>query len=931
MFANLRHNLGHHRLSAGVFLLVATGALVAGLLAHLHQAESRLRQVDDRMLQVRLVVEDQLRSYQQLLSTIRALFLASEDVCADEWQLYLHAAGFPQTSPGLSSVGFVRRVSLVDEVKADAITRNMEKSAVSSDTAVDAIESRMVLFLNRSAGGYVSPGWNLAQYYQHRELMDQAAQANRTLLGVFFGHPRLDGHALQETDDRQFVQPQWVLYQPAKRSVGDAAAGGEQTLGWVVATLDMQAFVEHLRGKLPGIELSIPEEPWLSTGTRSRLVQSHASDGETDEMLLPFAGMLLHLHAHPQRNLADEASLSLAKIIVAVGLLLAVTLAAVTWSLAETRRRALQMAERMTLDLRQREAEVRKLALVASRTDHAVFICDQERNIEWVNEGFTRLTQMTLDDVRGKRVSQAIIDPDIDPSLLEDSRERILSGRSVNIEIQIRTRDNGRVWATFDSQGVFDDHGKLTNVIGMMRDITERKTTEERLLHLSHHDALTGLPNRLMLMDRLQRCLARHQRHPQRRFALIFLDLDRFKLINDSLGHACGDELLKTMARRLTGSLRSTDTIARKTDMNTVARLGGDEFVVLLEDISDTTDAIRVADRLQRELSAPVELEGQEVVTTVSMGIALSDLGYTHPQEVLRDADNAMYRAKSLGKARYQVFDQQMHEAIRARLALENELRKGIERNEFVLLYQPIMNLESHRTVGFEALVRWRHPTRGFIAPSEFIPIAEETGLIIPLGKWVLLEACRQLMRWSARLPQATELTMSVNLSVKQISDPELGTTVHQILRATGIRPDRLKLEITESAMMEDQSLMSHTLEQLKKLDVQLYMDDFGTGYSSLSCLHQFPIDGLKIDRAFIQSMGQRTDYTAVVQAIVSLAHHLGMTVVAEGLENANQLLQLQTLEADHGQGYFFAMPLPSDEAEQYLRRDGYAQLSQAV
>ncbi len=930
MLANLRHHLSHHRLSAGVLLLVATGALVAGVLAHLHQAESRLRQVDDRMLQVRLVVEDQLRSYQQLIQTVRAVFVASDDVTADEWQMFLHAAGYPQVTPGLSSIGFIRRVGQ-DATHHKLESTADETAAPSSDPTVKTPEPRLLAYLNHADGSFVQPNWDLAQYYQHRNLMDQSLQAQRALIGVFYGHPRLDKLNSADKDEHQFTQPHWVVYLPVQRPGQSPTKPPNEVIGWVTASLNMHALLSDLQAKLPGVEISIPQEPLLSVGGHNQFAVNNTHKHDADEMLVPFAGKLLHLHAHSRRNLFDQASLSLAKIIVAVGLLLAVTLAAVTWSLTETRKRALHLAEQMTLDLRKREAEVRKLALVAARSDHAVFICDENHCIEWINDGFTHLTQMTIDDVRGKRVSQAIIDPDIDPALLEDSRERIVSGRSVNLELQIRTRDNNRVWATFDSQGVFDDHGKLTNVIGIMRDITERKTTEQRLVHLSHHDALTGLPNRLMLMDRLQRCLSRHQRHPQRRFALIFLDLDRFKLINDSLGHACGDELLKTMARRLTGTLRGTDTIARKTDMNTVARLGGDEFVVLLEDISDTTDAIRVADRLQRELSAPVELEGQEVVTTVSMGIALSDLGYTHPEEVLRDADNAMYRAKGMGKARYQVFDQQMHEAIRARLALENDLRKGIERNEFVLLYQPIMDLESHLTVGFEALVRWRHPTRGFIVPSDFIPIAEETGLIIPLGKWVLLEACRQLMRWSARLPQAAELTMSVNLSVKQIGDPELSTTVHQILRATGIRADRLKLEITESAMMKDQSLMRQTLEQLKKLNVQLYMDDFGTGYSSLSCLHQFPIDGLKIDRAFIHSMGQRTDYSAVVQAIVSLAHHLGMKVVAEGLENANQLLQLQTLEADHGQGYFFAMPLPADEAEQYLRRDGYAQLSQAV
>jgi diguanylate cyclase (GGDEF)-like protein len=442
----------------------------------------------------------------------------------------------------------------------------------------------------------------------------------------------------------------------------------------------------------------------------------------------------------------------------------------------------------------------------------------------------------------------------------------------------------------------------------------ELRESKDHFRHAAFHDALTGLPNRALFTDHLRLAVERARRDAHHAFAVLFLDLDRFKNINDSLGHLYGDSLLVEIARRLQSCTRQVDT---------VARFGGDEFAVLLDGTGDPEAAVRVAEKIQRELRTPFDLYGHEAFTSASIGVALSRTGYTNPEDVLRDADTAMYRAKDGGKARHEVFDHTMHTRAVTMLRLENDLRRALERGELRVHYQPIMSLRSCELAGFEALVRWEHPDRGTVSPVEFIPLAEETGLIIPLGQWVLEEACRQLREWQDASPFNRNLMMSVNLSGKQLSQPDVVERVQGVLRAAGLDPRTLKLEITESVVMENAEEAAAVLTRLRALGVGLSIDDFGTGYSSLSYLHRFPVNALKVDRSFVARMASGDENLEIVRTVVTLAQNLGMEVVAEGIETAEQLSQLRALRCEYGQGYLFSKPLPASEAAALLRGDG--------
>jgi diguanylate cyclase (GGDEF)-like protein len=444
----------------------------------------------------------------------------------------------------------------------------------------------------------------------------------------------------------------------------------------------------------------------------------------------------------------------------------------------------------------------------------------------------------------------------------------------------------------------------------------ELEESREHFRHVAFHDILTDLPNRALLTDHLQLSIERCKLHKDHLFALLFLDLDRFKNINDSLGHVAGDQLLVSIARRLEECLRPSDT---------VARLGGDEFAILLDGLEDYNDAIQVAERAQKQLMRPLNLSGHEVYTSASIGITLSTIGYEHPESILRDADTAMYHAKEKGKARYEIFDAVMHARAVTRLQLENDLRRAVERQEFLVYYQPIISLETNRLAGFEALVRWQHPTQGFVSPADFISIAEETGLIIELGRWVLEESCRQMRQWQLDIPNQMPLTVSVNLSGKQFTQIDLIEQVKGILHETNLEPRFLKLEITESVVMENAEIAKSMLTQLRALGVKLSIDVFGTGYSSLSYLHRFPINTLKIDRSFISSMSAGGENMEIVRTIMTLASNLGMDVVAEGVETEKQLAQLKDIKCEYGQGYLFSKPMHADAATELLRKEQQA------
>ena len=449
--------------------------------------------------------------------------------------------------------------------------------------------------------------------------------------------------------------------------------------------------------------------------------------------------------------------------------------------------------------------------------------------------------------------------------------------------------------------------GKVATLRWLLRDISLRKQAELQLLHNASHDALTGLPNRALFMERLGRAVEYAKRHDDYVFAVLFLDLDRFKVINDSLGHIFGDQLLIAIAGRLANCVRPTDT---------VARLGGDEFTILLEGIKDINDAVKVADRIQAELRLPFKLGQQEVSTTASIGIALSTTGYDRPSDLLRDADSAMYRAKSQGSACYEIFNKEMHVRAVARLQLETDLCRAVERQEFRIYYQPIVSLATGLISGFEALVRWQHPTRGLVVPMDFFPVAQETGLSVTIDRWVLASACRQIQQWQEQFPVHPPRAISVNVDRRQFAQPDLVSHVEQVLRETNLDAHSLKLEITENVIMENSSEATVQFSQLRNLGIQLYIDDFGTGYSSLSRLHHLTINGFKIDRSFVSKMGVNEGNLEIVETIMTLAQKLDVDVTAEGVETEEQLLQLKALKCKYGQGYFFSRPLNSEAAE---------------
>ncbi|MGE5233169.1 MAG: putative bifunctional diguanylate cyclase/phosphodiesterase [Acidobacteriota bacterium] len=499
----------------------------------------------------------------------------------------------------------------------------------------------------------------------------------------------------------------------------------------------------------------------------------------------------------------------------------------------------------------------------------------------------------------------------------EEDRERFRAALNAHlqsadphfvIEHRMRHRNGDSIWVLTRGVAVRDADGRVSRMAGSHSDITERKLAEQRLLHDAFHDGLTGLANRTLFLDRLAVALAARRRGQGSPFALLFLDLDRFKTVNDSLGHSAGDQLLMAIARRFERVVRPGDT---------VARLGGDEFAILVGRVRDAAAAAHVAERLQAALGDPFEVAGTEVFVTASIGIALGDGEAIDAEGMLRDADLAMYRAKAAGRGRYEVFDLELHRAAVRLLKVEIDLRRAVQARDFVMHYQPIVALDSGRIVGFEALTRWQHPERGLVPPASFIGVAEETGLIAPLGWFVLESACRQGRDWQLRYPVEPPFFMSVNVSGKLFAQPNAVEQLLAVLERTQFPAESLRLEVTESVVLDHGEDVMRRLLELRAFGVQLSIDDFGTGYSSLSYLQRFRYDSLKIDRSFISDIEKTGDSAAIVETIVSLASHLGIGVVAEGVETADQLERLRTMGCQLGQGFWFAKPLdaPSTEA----------------
>jgi len=509
------------------------------------------------------------------------------------------------------------------------------------------------------------------------------------------------------------------------------------------------------------------------------------------------------------------------------------------------------------------------------------------------------------------------IHPDDRPRVLKAAEKARLSGQGERMEYRVRHKDGS--WRTLESTAspIRNEKGQTDKLVIVNRDITERKRAEEMLAHNAFHDGLTNLPNRALFLDRLQQALTLSKRHPNYKFAVLLIDVDEFKIINDSLGHAAGDDLLIQIGQRLKESVRRADTVSRPrtsdvpdrpANDDTLARLGGDEFTILLDDIRDPIEAVRVAERVQAELAIAFVVNQQEIVISASIGIAASTSPHTHAEDLLRDADIAMYRAKRAGKACCEVSDTAMHENAVKRLQLETDLRKALDQGEFRVYYQPIVSLQTGKITGFEALTRWQRP-EGILPPIAFIAVAEETGLIIPMNRQLLREACQHLRSWQSEFPSDPPLTMSVNITSREFAQPDLASEIRKSLEQTGIDPSCLQLEIIETIAMGDAEKSGHVLGQLKALGVRLSIDDFGTGYSSLSRLRRIPVDTLKIDRAFISNMDSDKENREIVRAIIVLAHNLGLKVVAEGTETEEHINLLKQFNCEMAQGYLFSRP----------------------
>ncbi len=539
----------------------------------------------------------------------------------------------------------------------------------------------------------------------------------------------------------------------------------------------------------------------------------------------------------------------------------------------------------------------------------AIVVIDKKRNVVDCNKGFEALFGYRSTDMVGFGMRTFIV-PDELLVECENVRNRILNGETVQCETN-RRHQNGKLIPISMIGFPIRIGEQINGIIYIYQDISERKSFEKQITHQAFHDVLTGLPNRALFAERLDRALERNRRRPELYYALLMIDLDKFKAINDSFGHAAGDQLLIQVGKRLSSSIRAMDT---------VARLGGDEFAVILEEFTSQEELMKAAERMHLSLSEPFTFDSDPILSGASVGIVPNMAEYTSTEDILRDADIAMYQAKQKGSG-ILLFDKRMHHEIIESINLESELRETLARDGLTLYYQPIVSVVDERLEGFEALARWEHPLRGMIPPDRFIPMAEETGLIIDLGKWVITEACRKLKDWQSAIHEARDLTMSVNVSIQQFARPGLVEHVMDVLRRNDLNPACLKIEVTESVFMHDANHIINELHRLRSLGIQIAIDDFGTGYSSLSYLRRLPVDQLKIDRSFINGFENPRENDQIVRSIIGIARSLGLSVVAEGVENREQFNRLRALHCDKIQGFMFSRPVDNEKAMELIRK----------
>ncbi len=900
-------------------LLVALLSLGAtsfvSYLAWRNQVKDHHRQVQERVTQLTLEVSERLNDYEIALEMARGLFMASDEVTAEEWRNFCTSERFFKNIPG--TYGF----AYVDRVKAQELDGYVREVRSRSDPDFDVFDTTLyepVPYDDYCVIRYNEPmfrnantiGLNVASIPASHDTMRRSVLDDRVAVS--------QGFSLHQTGAAKVGV---VLYLPLFEHNADtrtAESRLESVSGWVAMSVEMSAFMAGIWPEdWEGVSSALVQR---ASGSEDRLLYRHSmQDQGTDWMKdkrggglyqasLPVNDWQWVLYVHES---SPNARIAWSRVFLVGGAssVISLLLVLLVWSLTRTRDRAKQLADALTLSLRESE---QRYALAVHGSNDGLWDWDLATGRVYYAPRWKELLGVPDDEV--------IYTPEawfsrISSGCLARFHAKLtdhIQGKSerFDIELEMHHADGSTRWMLCRAAAVRDDDGKAMRISGSLADISELKQAQDELRVLAHHDQLTGLANRSLFTDRLNHAIARAKRNSSYRYAVLFLDFDGFKIINDSLGHSLGDKLLSEMAERIRSCVREVDT---------VARFGGDEFVVLMDGIHSADDVQVLSQRLLDHLAVPFKFETSEVISTVSIGVVVGTENYEDADEVIRDADAAMYQAKAGGRAQYCLFDLQMHTQAVRRMRLEQDLRQCSFDEQFQVYYQPIVDLESGTTVGFEALLRWDHPEHGRIEPDEFIGIAEESGLIVSLGEWVLRESCKQMAAWRARFDDVLEMSINVNLSRRQMLSAEIFDVIDRVLVETGLPAQALKLEVTESAVMDNPQAIVSVMQRIHKLGVRLAMDDFGTGHSSLSCLHQFPIDQLKIDRSFIENMQEHREFAAVMDAIVSLAHFLRLEVVAEGIENAEQLSQLQAMDCQYAQGFFFAKPMAASVATNYL------------
>ncbi|GAB4189651.1 MAG: hypothetical protein Kow00105_04040 [Phycisphaeraceae bacterium] len=909
-----------------VSLLSGLVVILLTLLAYRAEAINNRNVFERRVEDFASAIKANLKYYEVALEMGRGLLTASEYVSRDEWRAFVETGHLFEHSPGTHGFAYVERVprDQLDTFIQRVRKREHPNFRVFDTTIYEPAEYddyAVIKFVEPEDRNVGAIGLNVASIPASSETMWNSVRLNRMAISRQL--------YLQQSGEGK---PGIVMYLPIyqypnpKNSVHNR---WEAVTGWVALSVLISDFMNDQWAQ-PWQDMEAVLCELREDGRECSLYLSPGLEGDADRVLkapeearyrvgIEYGGRVWGLHV---LNPNWPAPIWTHPVIMTFlcSSVMATLLVLLFWSLARTRNRAYTLARHLTESLRQ-SRERYELAIHGSR--EGIWDWDLVSNRIYFAPRWKELLGLKEHEVGDRpEVWYQRIAPNDLPRFRAALADHI-EGRTdrFDIELEMRHADGSPRWMLCRAVAKRAEDGRALRLAGSMADITALKKAQNELKVMAHQDRLTGLANRMLFSDRLGGAIQRAKSDPAYQYAVLFLDFDRFKVINDSMGHGVGDRLLVGMAERILSVVRDGDT---------VARFGGDEFVVLLDGIHSVGEAEQISRRLLDVIAEPFTFDTCEVITTASIGIVSSDFGYERAEDVIRDADAAMYQAKAAGKARYCLFDVNMHTQAMRRLRLEQDLRSNSLTDQLIVHYQPIVSLDSGDVSGFESLVRWKHPEFGFIPPDQFIDIAEESGAIIELGEHVLRHACQQLADWRQRYPAMSELTINVNMSKRQLMQADLVQSIINTLNDTGLPPSSLKLEITESTVMENSQSVVKIMHRIREIGVRLAMDDFGTGHSSLSCLHRFPIDQLKIDRSFIVNMQEHREFAAVMDAIVSLAHFLHLDVVAEGIENADQLAMLQAMDCKYGQGYFFARPMPAEDVINYLSSRGFGTTSAA-